>query len=476
MKKRTQLLFKLLPGLMMIALSINLSAQCGTWEESAKKGEAEDAHTIYRQALKTNDYAMAYENWEKAYAIAPAADGKRDFHYTDGIKLYINRWKSETDAAKKTEYIDMILKLQGEAVECLKSGGITLKCDGNADCYTKRIGYLQGRLAYDMYYTLNTVYTKTIKQLEGAVENSGNNVEYIVFAPYANIVVHNFEKKLMTKEEARAIYENLNAIADHNIAKGNNLSASYQQAKESMNSTFSKIERDIFDCEFFKTKLRPDYDADPDNLDVIKQTLAVLKGQGCAPGDPFYDELDIKWKKYAAAENARILDDHQKNNPNLMAKKLYDEGDFKGAADKYQEAVDAEADPLKKAGYLFSLASIEFRKLKQYSTARGTARKAAKLRPGWGRPYMLIGDMYGSTARNCGDSWNQRLAILAAMDKYNYAKSIDPEQAEDANSRLSKYRASMPDKNDGFMRSVKAGQSAKVGCWIGETVKVRFSN
>ncbi len=460
---------------MLLALSFNVSAQCGTWEGSDQKGTAEDAHTIYRQALKTNDYALAFENWETAYKIAPAADGKRDFHYTDGIQLYLNKWKNETDAAKKSEYVDMIIKLQEEAVNCLKTGGISLKCDGQEDCYTKRIGYLQGRLAYDMYYTLNTKYSQTLKQLEGAVRNSGNDAEYIIFAPYANIAVYNFEKGLLDKEQTRSIYEDLNEIADHNIEKNDNLSPSYQQAKESMNATFSKIERDIFDCAFFKEKLRPDYEADPDNVDVIKQTLAILKGQGCEPGDPFYDELDAKWKKYAAEENAKIQAEYDQNNPNRLAKKLYDAGDFKGAAEKYQEAIDGEADPMKKSGYMFSLASIQFRKLKQYSKARQTARDAAKARPGWGRPYMLIGDMYGSTARSCGDSWNQRLAILAAMDKYNYAKSIDASQAEEANKRLSKYRASMPAQDEGFMRGVKAGQSATVGCWIGETVKVRFN-
>ena len=50
--KRSKLLFKLLPGLIMLTLSINLSAQCDNWEGSAQKGEGEDAHTIYRQALK----------------------------------------------------------------------------------------------------------------------------------------------------------------------------------------------------------------------------------------------------------------------------------------------------------------------------------------------------------------------------------------------------------------------------------------
>ena len=86
----------------------------------------------------------------------------------------------------------------------------------------------------------------------------------------------------------------------------------------------------------------------------------------------------------------------------------------------------------------------------------------------------LIGDLYASSARNCGDAWNQRLAIIAAIDKYNYAKSVDPSLAEEANKKVSKYRASLPDSNEGFMRGVSAGDSQKVGCWIGESVKVRY--
>ena len=123
---------------------------------------------------------------------------------------------------------------------------------------------------------------------------------------------------------------------------------------------------------------------------------------------------------------------------------------------------------------MFSKASIQGRKLKKYSAARATAREAAKLRPNYGRPYMLIGDLYATSAGKCGDSWNQRLAIIAAIDKYNYAKSIDPTVAEEAGKKVSKYRSSLPDSNDGFMRGVKAGDTQKVGCWIGESVKVRY--
>ena len=123
---------------------------------------------------------------------------------------------------------------------------------------------------------------------------------------------------------------------------------------------------------------------------------------------------------------------------------------------------------------MFSKASIQGRKLKKYSAARATALEAAKLRPGYGRPYMLIGDLYATTARNCGDSWNQRLAILAAVDKYRKARSVDPELTDEANKKIGKYNSSLPDQSEGFMKKVKAGDKQKVGCWIGETVTVRY--
>jgi len=72
------------------------------------------------------------------------------------------------------------------------------------------------------------------------------------------------------------------------------------------------------------------------------------------------------------------------------------------------------------------------------------------------------------------DSWNQRLAILAAIDKYSYAKSIDGGVAGEANERIGNYAGSMPLQEEGFMRGISAGDTAVVGCGIGETVRIRF--
>ena len=82
--------------LLFTAMSFSLLGQCESWVGADNKDEGENAHSIYRQALKGNDFTTAFEYWQQAYAIAPAADGKRDYHYLDGVKIYVHLWQNET--------------------------------------------------------------------------------------------------------------------------------------------------------------------------------------------------------------------------------------------------------------------------------------------------------------------------------------------------------------------------------------------
>ncbi len=451
-----------------------IQAQCKTWVGSPQANDAENAHSIYRAALKTNDFEIAFENWQKAYDIAPAADGKRDFHYTDGIKLYKQLYKDATDAEQKKEFAAKILGLYDEAIACYGEKGIELKCNDGEDCYKQKLAYLNGRKGYDMYYELNQNYGPNIEVLEKSIEIGGNNVEYIVLEPLANMIVYNYEKDLVDAEKARAVHKTLNDIANYNIENNEKYGTYYKASVDRVNAAYRKIEKDIFDCDYFINKLKPVYDENPDDIEKVKDIYNELKRRGCDDSVPIMAEMKEKYEVWAAKVNAEKQAEFEANNPGLMANKMYKEGNFEGALAKYDEAIAGEEDMEKVANYYFSKASIQFRKLKKYADARASARKAAEAKSGWGKPYMLIGDMYGSTARNCGDSWNQRLAILAATEKYAYAKSIDPEVADEASDRLGKYRASMPAQEEGFMRKVKAGQKVKVGCWIGETVTIRY--
>ena len=470
--RNTILSMTILMGLSQLAIS---QASFVSWEGQAFEDDASSAHSIYRMALKSKDYDLAFENWQKAYDMAPAADGKRDYHFIDGVKLYVQKFTEETDAAKKEEYKTQIDKLYNEAIQAYEDGSVVpSKCVGKPECIKSKIGYVYGRKGYDMFYTLNSNYSKNLEVLDMAIDMSGNDVEYTVFDPLATIVVYQYQKGKLDKTQAVDYFQKMEGIAQYNLENNQKLGQYYDQAWKSAQSKFGPIETEIFDCEYFKPRYQEMYEEGKDDMETVKKLIGWMKKRDCSETDPFFMELDKKWKTYASETNAARQAEFEANNPAMLAKKDYDAGNFEGAISKYEQAISAETDPSKKAGYMFSKASIQFRKLKKYSAARATAREAAKLRPNYGRPYMLIGDMYATSARNCGDAWNQRLAIIAAMDKYNYAKSVDPSLADEANKKVGKYKSSLPDSNEGFMRGVKAGDSQKVGCWIGETVKVRY--
>lgn len=452
-----QVLAAMLVGVAMM-LSVTSFAQCETWVDSPTKDQAEEAHVLYRQFIKAEQFEEAFPYWQKAFELAPAADGQRSFHYSDGRKIYKNKLKKATDEAEKKELKETILGLYDKQIEC----------------YPDEKAFLLGRKGFDMFYEMNSLYSKNLAVLEEAIEVGGNDMEYLVLDPTARIVVYQFKNDLLDKEKARALNVRMNEIAEYNVENNEKYGEQWKTAQEAMNGIFVEVEDQIFDCDYFKDKLLPKYEANPDDLEIIKYVYNKLKTQNCPAEDPKMIELKSKYESMAAAINAAKQAEFEANNPGVMANKLYKQGDYAGAIAKYKEAIANETDASKQAGYYFSIASIQFRKMKSYSAARESARKAASLRPGWGNPYMLIGDMYATSSRSCGDSWQQRLAVLAAMEKYAYAKSIDPEVAADADESRKRYYGSLPNKEEGFMRKVKEGQSVKVKCWIGEKVKVRY--
>jgi tetratricopeptide (TPR) repeat protein len=460
-------------SLMALALvaffSVALTAQCDTWNNSPKKDEAENAHVLYRgvvkgktekdlQALSAEEFNLAYDNWKTAYSIAPAADGQRATHYIDGRKILKALYNKETDAAKKQELANKIISLYDEQIQC----------------YEKE-AFLLGRKGFDMFYMPEFGYRQaTFETLKQALEKGGNDTEYIVLEPLAQVLVYFYTSKKVSQEETQQLYEKMEKIAEHNIDNNETYGQYYSDTQKRMATHFKKIEDEVFDCEYFKKKLVPQYKENPEDLNVIQYTYVKLKTQGCDTTEVIMVELKEKYEVIAKAINDSLEVDRRMKNPGYDATQLQKEGKYSEAIARYQEAIAVEEDASAKAQYYYSVAFIQVWQFGQYSTAVGNARKAASLKSGWGKPYILIGDAYAKSSRNCGDDWGSRLAVLAAIDKYSYAKSIDSDVASDASKRISNYAGALPEKQEGFMRGVKEGQKAKVPCWIGETVTVRF--
>lgn len=470
-------------GMIAVLIAVFTSsafAQCATWVGLSNEGEILDAHSLYRDNYKMarkSDGTFDLERlkgalpyWTKVFEVAPAADGKRDWHYANGVDIYMELFKAETDATKKDEYKQKVLDLYDGWVQCIESGAIIVSNTSKEEY----IGYIRGREAFNMYYTLNVPYEDNIASLEEAIDKAGNKSEYIVFDPYARIVVYQFTNELMDKEMARDVHKKLNDIADHNIENNQQFGSYYKTAKESMNAVFAQIENYIFDCDYFKEKLLPEHEADPKNGELLRSIISTLKQRGCTDEDPTMADLNAKYKSYADSVNAILQAEQYAKFPHIHARALYKEEKWDEAIGKWEEAMEKAEEEDKAAEYNYWIGYTKFFKKDQVGGALANARKGMSSSEYGGKATMLVGDIYAKLSRSCGDpAWEQRLAVIAVIDKYASAKAKDPSISDEANRKIGIYNASLPERQAGFMRKVSEGQSVSLSC-LGESVKVRF--
>lgn len=447
-----------------------VSGQCNNWNDSPQKEEAENSHVIYRPYLKDktpqqvaelaeSDFEIAFRNWEKAYNIAPTADGQRPTHFIDGRTFYQALILKTDDEEKKKEYAENLVRLYDEEMECFPSSR----------------GFLLGRKAFDMFYSPAFGYSiETFNVLKESIDVNGKGSEYIVLAPLGELLKYLYQTDQIAKETVQELYQVGMEIADHNIEEGGTYKAYFESGKANMMASMAEIESEVFDCAYFKDQLLPKFEENRDDWEVVSYIWRKLTDQGCEESDPDLAELKATQERMYAEIQAEEERKRREQDPCFDGVKLQEEGNYQRALARYRECLETTEDTEVRAQVLYAMAFIQTWKTGQLGAARENARAAASLKPNWGKPYIIIGDIYAKLGRSGCDDWNSRLAVLAAIDKYSYAKSIDSSVSGEANSRIANYNGSLPEQQEGFMRGVSAGQQVTVGCGIGETVTVRF--
>lgn len=143
-------------------------------------------------------------------------------------------------------------------------------------------------------------------------------------------------------------------------------------------------------------------------------------------------------------------------------------------ADKYfAQAERLETDPLKKWKFVFGRAEKN-RKKGAFGKARQLYREALRLNPSKGTPHLRIASMYASSANNCGErTYDKRAVYWAAADEAARAARVDARSSGASAQMVKRYLALAPDKSMNFTEGKNAGESIKIGCWIGATTRVR---
>jgi len=419
--------------------------------------EMETEYVIYRDMMKAGETMDAYERWKKVYAKAPAADGRRNTVYADGI--YFNEYfiSQTQDSTKINEYIDVIFEIYSEIDRCY--------ADGN---------FSDGRKAFDLFYKYPHRSTKeeTYKLFKKVVDADGEDMPYFTFNPFAALLVDMHNEEKIDDAEAKKYVEILNRALTKQLAecKGKECER-YTEIKRYMPERLEYFERikGFYDCTYFSDKYYVEYQENPSDCDNVLTVLSRMKYGGCTPENSAqYKEVFDKYSKDCYVPVV--------TGPNCYT--LLQDGEYREAVDCFKQKAAEETDTNKKAKYTLLIAKIYYAHLKNFPQARKYAEQAASIRGSWGEPYLLIGRMYASSGPLCGSGtgWNSQIVVWPALDMWYKAKSIDPAAAPEANKFINRYSKYMPNKEDIFIRSLKVGDSYKVPCWIQRTTKIRASD
>ena len=146
-------------------------------------------------------------------------------------------------------------------------------------------------------------------------------------------------------------------------------------------------------------------------------------------------------------------------------------GDSSGALADFDKALSLETDNDKKSKIAYKVAVINKRKGSK-STARKYAQKAIDANPSNGRAYLLIANLYATSANDCGSSAFEKRAIYwKAADMARQARRVDPSLGGSASQAANSYSAKAPTKEMIFSSGM-AGKTVTFNCWVGGSVKV----
>jgi len=406
--------------------------------------------SLYREYFKQKNYDDAMPGWRWAFFNCPKATKNI---VINGPKLMKHLIKNnEENAELKQGYIDTLMMIYDKRIQL----------------YPKDKAYALGRKGMDQYGYVSDDYTDTYNTLIEALDAGGNETGPYVLMRLYQAGMKRLVAKQIEMDVMYELYEKVSGAIEHQLghfAAGTTVEdkkfKKVKKAEDVINKNFERIAKEDQYIELMKPKV----DAAPEDVALLEKVTGMMVKRKWT-GNPFYLDASEKLYKLKPSADAayNLYEGHAKKGNDAVGTKFL------------EESCNLETDPLEKAEKLLKLAKT-YGGAKKYSKARATAREAAGLKPGWGNPYLYIGDIYLGTASSAGDNaCNKKYGIWAAADMYQKAKNIDATTAEVANKKLATARKYYPVKKDCFFINLESGATVSVGGWIGVQTTARFAD
>ncbi len=400
---------------------------------------------------KNNSIDDAIKSWRKVYNNCPRAT---ENIYVDGVKMISFKLKKAKDPVVKAGLIDTLMTIYDRRIEYFPKH------------YKKGVqqeGAILGRKGVD-FYKLDPAknYLGTHEILGRAIELDKGNAKGPVYIYYFRTVTKMAQKGDGDTAAVVDAYDMISDYVDANILK-------YQKAEKdkkveewlNIKGNIENTFEPFANCTDLVRIYRKKYDADSENIDLLKKVTKLLDKKDCQESKLYFEATVALYKLDPSPESAY-----------LIGKMMLKEEKYNEAVPYLEEAIKMENEARAYKALIFL--AEDYQALNKFDKARNIAKRAAKLNPSAGKPYIIIGDMYAASASKCGnDELTKKVSYWVAVDKYKKAKSVDSDLAASMNKKIAAYQKHFPPTELLFFHNLNEGDSYDVECWINETTKVR---
>ncbi len=398
--------------------------------------------SMFYQFAKQKDYASAYKPWYDLYTTCPEFTKNI---YIFGPEIVKAKMNSETDAAKKQQYADLLLGMYDNR----------MKYFGNDKNYPVAIVRCVKANEYVALNTPKDPYKKeAYNWFAQSIKELGNNIDAGSLQNYMWVATNLYKAKMIGVEEYIADYNTTSEILNAQIADSTNANVatatSVKNYIDPLAASTGALSGETLD-KIYASQI----DSKKGDLTYLTNVLALYKSVGAVETPVYYKASEYAYSIKPTEESALGL-----------ARKYQKEKNYGKAISYLEGAISLSTDSKKKAECELQIAYIEQNRGSK-SEARAHARRSIEYDPSQGEPHILIGDLYASSQGIYSDPVLSKTVFWVAVDEYQKAK-VDPSCASKAQSRINRYSSYFPADNDIFMHpDLNKGQSFTVGGWIG---------
>ena len=421
--------------------------------------DCETDYSLYREYIAhwkqakynpNNINPQMITSWRNVYNNCPDL---RQNTYLDGVTIMTYAFiRPEKNAEMKDKYVDTLIMIYDKRAEYFPNGK-----NGS------QIGNIMGRKGIDIYTWAPHRYEEAYNALKQAIDLDGNNSNYAFIDTYFPLVITMVKNGKLEESTILEEYSRLMEIVEYNIQV--NTEMANEKLLNNFNGTKSNLDLAVqpyANCEDLVRIYQPKFDADPENVELLTKIAKTLEKRKCDDSQLYLSVAVNLHKVNPSPESAY-----------LIGKKYLSEKDYGQAAKYLLEATKSSNKEWAYQSYIY-LAQI-MNMNKNYEQGRTYARKAYELDKTKGEPFIIIGQLYAASAKDCGTGdLETKAAYWAAVDQFEKAKSIDSSIASKANELINAYAHYFPSVETIFFNGYEEGQTFTLDkCWIGETTKVR---